>query len=213
VWRQNFIDTFLTRDASRLGINLAPEELRRFWTMLAHLHGGLSNFADIARTMSISHASASKYVDVLTHAFLLRRLQPYFANISKRLVKSPKIYLRDSGILQADSARIKKIFYVLRPLFALRWIRHQGTQPPTEFSRLLDVAWVSEKEREMVAQLQISKAIANESQLFELTDPVRNWLRQEFIQVEVRRTDVFSKATLRTQMLNQLLHDAMIGRS
>jgi uncharacterized protein len=101
VWRQNFIDTFLTRDASRLGINLVPDELRRFWTMLAHLHGGLSNFADLARAMSISHTSASKYVDILTHAFLLRRLQPYFANVSKRLVKSPKIYLRDSGILHA----------------------------------------------------------------------------------------------------------------
>ena len=101
IWRTNFIDTFLTRDAARLGIALAPEELRRFWIMLAHLHGGVVNLAELARAVPMSQATAGKYVDVLAHAFLLRRLQPHHANVSKRLVKSPKLYLRDSGILHA----------------------------------------------------------------------------------------------------------------
>ncbi|HTY50508.1 MAG TPA: ATP-binding protein [Steroidobacteraceae bacterium] len=101
IWRTNFIDTFLTRDAARLGIALAPEELRRFWIMLAHLHGGVVNLAELARAVPMSQATAGKYVDVLVHAFLLRRLQPHHANVSKRLVKSPKLYLRDSGILHA----------------------------------------------------------------------------------------------------------------
>jgi predicted AAA+ superfamily ATPase len=100
-WRMNFIDTFLTRDAARLGIALPPESLRRFWIMLAHLHGGVANLAELGRTVSIAQATASKYVDVLTYAFLLRRLPPWHANVSKRLVKSPKLYLRDSGILHA----------------------------------------------------------------------------------------------------------------
>lgn len=100
-WRTNFIDTFLTRDAARLGIALAPEQLRRFWIMLAHLHGGVANAAELARTVSVTQATASKYIDVLTHAFLLRRLSPWHANVGKRLVKSPKLYLRDSGILHA----------------------------------------------------------------------------------------------------------------
>ncbi|MBM5810529.1 MAG: ATP-binding protein [Gammaproteobacteria bacterium] len=100
-WRSHFIDTFLTRDAARLGIALAPEALRCFWIMLAHLHGGLANAAELARTVAVTQATASKYIDVLTHAFLLRRLSPWHANVRKRLVKSPKLYLRDSGILHA----------------------------------------------------------------------------------------------------------------
>jgi uncharacterized protein len=101
IWRTNFIDTFLTRDAARLGITLVPEELRRFWIMLAHLHGGVANMAELGRALSISQITANRYVDIFTHAYLLRRLQPYYVNLGKRLVKSPKLYLRDSGILHA----------------------------------------------------------------------------------------------------------------
>lgn len=101
IWRDNFIDTFLTRDAARLGIALPPDQLRRFWIMLAHLHGGTANAAELARALSMSQATAGKYIDVLTHAFLLRRLPPWHADVGKRLVKSPKLYLRDSGILHA----------------------------------------------------------------------------------------------------------------
>ena len=100
-WRQDFIETFLSRDAARFGITLPPEGLRRFWTMLAHLHGGILNAAELGRAVSLDNKTASRYVDILEGAFLVRRLPPWFANVGKRVVKAPKIYLRDSGLLHA----------------------------------------------------------------------------------------------------------------
>jgi predicted AAA+ superfamily ATPase len=100
-WRQDFIETFLSRDAARFGISLAPEGLRRFWTMLAHLHGGALNAAELGRALSLDQKTASRYVDILVGAFLVRRLPPWFEHTGKRVVKAPKIYLRDSGLLHA----------------------------------------------------------------------------------------------------------------
>ena len=100
-WRQDFIETFLSRDAARFGITLPPEGLRRFWTMLAHLHGGSLNTAELGRAVSLDQKTASRYVDILAGAFLVRRLPPWFENTGKRLVKAPKIYVRDSGLLHA----------------------------------------------------------------------------------------------------------------
>ncbi|MCY2995333.1 MAG: ATP-binding protein [Planctomycetota bacterium] len=100
-WRQDFIETFLSRDAARFGITLPPEQLRRFWTMLAHLHGGVLHTAELARAVSIDQKTASRYVDILAGAFLLRRLPPWFQNTGKRVVKAPKLYLRDTGLLHA----------------------------------------------------------------------------------------------------------------
>ena len=100
-WRQDFIETFLSRDAARFGISLAPEGLRRFWTMLAHLHGGPLNTAELGCALSLDQKTASRYVDILVGAFLVRRLPPWFENTGKRVVKAPKIYLRDSGVLHA----------------------------------------------------------------------------------------------------------------
>jgi predicted AAA+ superfamily ATPase len=100
-WRQDFIETFLSRDAARFGISLPPEGLRRFWTMLAHLHGGPLNIAELGRAVSLDQKTASRYVDILAGAFLVRRLPPWFENTGKRVVKAAKIYLRDSGVLHA----------------------------------------------------------------------------------------------------------------
>ena len=100
-WRQDFIETFLSRDAARFGIALPPEGLRRFWTMIAHLHGGPLNAAELGRALSLDQKTASRYVDILCGTFLVRRLPPWFENTGKRLVKAPKIYLRDSGLLHA----------------------------------------------------------------------------------------------------------------
>jgi hypothetical protein len=100
-WRQDFIDTFLTRDAAQHGVTLPPEGLRRFWTMLAHLHGSVLNASELARAVSIDQKTASRYVDVLAGTFLVRRLPPWFVNTKKRLVKAPKVYVRDSGVLHA----------------------------------------------------------------------------------------------------------------
>jgi hypothetical protein len=120
-WRQDFIDTFLSRDAARFGITLPPEQFRRFWTMLAHLHGGVLHVAEPARALSIDQKTAGRYVDILAGAFLLRRLPPWFENTGKRLVKAPKIYLRDTGLLHAllglrDGAELRS-----HPRFGASW--------------------------------------------------------------------------------------------
>lgn len=98
-WRSYFIQSFLERDIPQLGIRIPAHVLRRFWTMLAHYHGQVWNAADLARSMGTKEDTARKYLDILTGAFLVRQLPPWFVNIGKRLVKSPKVYIRDTGIL------------------------------------------------------------------------------------------------------------------
>jgi predicted AAA+ superfamily ATPase len=100
-WRQDFIETFLSRDAVNLGMAQPPEQIRRFWTMLAHLHGSVLNASELGRAVSLDAKTVSRYVDILTGSFLVRRLLPWFENAGKRVVKAPKIYLRDSGLLHA----------------------------------------------------------------------------------------------------------------
>ncbi len=98
-WRKNFVRTFLERDIPALGIKIPSEALRRFWTMLAHLHGRVWNGSDFARSLSVSEPTAKKYLDILSGAYVVRQLYPWYENIGKRQVKSPKVYIRDSGIL------------------------------------------------------------------------------------------------------------------
>jgi hypothetical protein len=98
-WRENFIRTFLERDLARLGFRLAPTTLRRFWTMMAHYHGQTWNGSEIGGALGVSHHATRHYLDVLTGAYMVRQIQPWFENVGKRLVKSPKVYIRDSGLL------------------------------------------------------------------------------------------------------------------
>lgn len=98
LWRQNFITTFLERDVPQLGINIPARTLRRFWTMLSHYHGQVINYSELARSFGISDMTIRKYIDILEGTFMVRVLQPWHTNIGKRLVKRPKIYLKDSGI-------------------------------------------------------------------------------------------------------------------
>lgn len=100
-WRQNFMQSFLERDIPQLGIRVPAATLRRFWTMLAHWHGQTWNAAELARTLEVSQPATRRYLDILTGSFMVRQLPPWFENVSKRLVKAPKIYLRDTGILHA----------------------------------------------------------------------------------------------------------------
>ncbi|MFY9341360.1 MAG: ATP-binding protein [Planctomycetota bacterium] len=120
-WRQDFIETFLSRDAVQFGISLPPEGLRRFWTMLAHGHGGTLNAAELGRALSIDQKTASRYVDVLAGTFLVRRLPPWFTNTKKRLVKAPKVYVRDSGILHALLGLRSGAEVMSHPRFGLSW--------------------------------------------------------------------------------------------
>jgi uncharacterized protein len=100
-WRQDFIRTFLERDIPQLGITVPAETLRRFWTMLAHYHGQLWNGAELARALGSSEPTARRYLDILSGAYAVRVLPPWFENLKKRQKKSPKVYIRDSGLLHA----------------------------------------------------------------------------------------------------------------
>lgn len=101
-WRTDFVDTFLARDLPQLGITIPAETLRRFWRMCAHLHGQLFNASQLGAALGgVAHTTTTRYLDLLVDALMLRRLPPYLANVGKRLVKSPKVYVRDSGILHA----------------------------------------------------------------------------------------------------------------
>ncbi len=98
-WRENYIRTFLERDIPQLGIRIPSAALRRFWTMIAHFHGQIWNASEFARSIGASEPTARRYIDLLTDAFVVRQLQPWHENLKKRQVKSPKVYIRDSGIL------------------------------------------------------------------------------------------------------------------
>jgi uncharacterized protein len=101
LWRQNYITTFLERDIPNLGFTIPAEQMRRYWLMLSHYHGQIFNASEIARSLAVSHHTVQKYLDLLIGTFMVRRLMPWFENIQKRQVRSPKIYIRDSGILNA----------------------------------------------------------------------------------------------------------------
>lgn len=100
-WRENFITTFLERDIPQYGITIPSETLRRFWMMLAHYHGQTWNGAEFARAIGRSESTARNYLDILSSAYVVRVLGPWHENLKKRQVKSPKIYVRDTGLLHS----------------------------------------------------------------------------------------------------------------
>ena len=97
-WLEAYISTFVERDIPGLGLRIPAARFRKFLYMLANVHGGILNIMDLARSMELSQHTIENYLDILEGAFVIRRLRPYFANIGKRLVKSPKLYIRDSGL-------------------------------------------------------------------------------------------------------------------
>lgn len=100
-WRKGFIRTFLERDLPQLGITIGSITLRRFWTMLAHYHGQIWNASEFARSFGVADTTIRNHLDLLTSALVIRQLQPWHGNISKRQVKAPKIYIADSGLLHS----------------------------------------------------------------------------------------------------------------
>ncbi len=98
-WRKNFVQTFLERDLPQWGVRIPASTLLRFWAMLGHYHGQIWNAADPARSLGTSEPTIRRYLDILADVYMVRVLQPWYANLKKRQVKSPKIYFRDSGIL------------------------------------------------------------------------------------------------------------------
>ena len=101
LWRANYITTYLEHDIPQLGVQIPAQTLRRFWTMLAHYHGQIVNYSEIGRNFGISDKTVRHYLDILQGTFMIRLLQPWYVNLGKRLVKSPKLYFRDSGIFHS----------------------------------------------------------------------------------------------------------------
>ena len=147
-WREGFIRTFLERDIPQLGINIPAVAMRRFWTMLAHNHGQTWNAAEVGRSMGLSDKTVRSYLDILTGTFMIRQLQPWFENLGKRQVKSPKIYFRDTGLLHSlldipdkhsllghpkvgaswEGYVIEQALQILRPSEAYYWAVHNSAE-------------------------------------------------------------------------------------
>ena len=148
IWRREFIRTTVERDLPQLGMNVAAPALYRFWAMLAHYHGQVWNAAAPARSLGVNESTVRRYLDWLTQACLVRQLQPWFANLGKRQVKAPKIYLRDTGLLHellgiSDPAALARhpksgaswegfaldqILRIARPDEAYFWATHAGAE-------------------------------------------------------------------------------------
>ena len=120
-WRDSFIQTLLARDLPDYGSTIPRTTLRRFWTMLAHWHGQLWNGAEFGRAFGVSHATVRRYLDLLTSVFVVRQLQPWFENIKKRQVRSPKVYIADSGILHALLGLTDRTDVVSHPKVGASW--------------------------------------------------------------------------------------------
>lgn len=98
-WFEGYLRTFIERDLWQLGLRVSASQMRKLLTMLAHLHGGQLNATELGSSLGVSYHTVNHYLDILEQTFLVRRLRPYFVNIGKRLVKNPKVYIRDSGLL------------------------------------------------------------------------------------------------------------------
>ncbi len=120
-WRKDLLRTYLERDVPMFGSRIPAETLRRFWTMLAHSQSGLHNASRLAAGLEVSSQSVSRYTDLLVDLLLVRRLQPYHANVGKRLVKSPKVYIRDSGLLHALLNVVDRNSLLGHPVVGASW--------------------------------------------------------------------------------------------
>lgn len=120
-WRQDFVRTYLERDIPQFGPRIAAETLRRFWVMLAHSQGGLLNIAQLARNLGVDAKTAASYIDLLVDLLLVRRLPSWRTNAGKRLVKSPKVYVRDSGLVHALLGIGEKETLVSHPVVGASW--------------------------------------------------------------------------------------------
>ena len=137
LWRQQFIRTYLERDLSELGIQLPTTTMRRFWGMLAHYHGEIWNGSELARAFAVSDKTVRGYLDTLCATFMAKRLEPWYENMAKRQVKSPKIYLADSGILHTLLGLESREDLLSHPKVGASWegfaigevVAHLGARP------------------------------------------------------------------------------------
>src|SRR5208282_562587 len=147
-WRRHFLQTFLERDVPQLGSTIPAFALRRFWNMAAHYHGQIWNSAELARALAVNESTVRRYLDLMTGVFMVRQLPPWFENLGKRQVKSPKVYVRDTGLLHSllgianqrdlelhpkvgaswEGYAVEEVLKALRPDEAYFWATHQGAE-------------------------------------------------------------------------------------
>jgi hypothetical protein len=147
-WRSQFVQSFLERDLPQLGITIPAQALRRFWTMLAHYHAQIWNAAEPARSLGVAETTARRYLDLLSGVYMARQLAPWHENLGKRQVKSPKVYVRDTGLLHHllgiasvnellahpkcgaswEGYAIEEVINVVQPDEAYFWATHQGAE-------------------------------------------------------------------------------------
>ncbi len=120
-WRKNFSKDFIERDLGLLGFQIPPQSMGRFWQMLAHYHGQNLNASELAKSLDVSSPTIKRYLDILEGAFMIRQLQPWFENIKKRQIKSPKIYYRDSGLLHTQLGLSYKHDILSHPKLGASW--------------------------------------------------------------------------------------------
>jgi len=182
-WMENFINTYLNRDLLQLGLNASPTVIRNLWSMMAHLNGQLLNATTIGKSLGLSTPTVKKYIDFLEEAFLLKSLHPFSWNMKKRLVKSPKIYLTDSGILHQligitdflnlagnpiigsswESFVINQIFAIKKKRIDIHFYRtHHGAEVDLVFTKGLTVVATAEIKYSNSPQLTKGNFIAFE---------------------------------------------------
>lgn len=120
-WLDEYTTTFLERDLPSFGVRVPAVALRRFWMMLAHVHGQVANLTELGRAFGADFKTIARYVDLLTATFMVRQLQPWFANVSKRQVKAPKLYLRDSGMLHSLLGISSRAALNVHPMVGASW--------------------------------------------------------------------------------------------
>lgn len=120
-WRINFIRTFLERDIPSLGINISTGQIRRLWTMLAHSSGQIVNYSKLSESLGISRNTVKNYIDILEQTYMIRVLPPYISNTKKRLVKSPKVYIRDTGVLHTLLEIESQNELISHPVYGQSW--------------------------------------------------------------------------------------------
>ncbi|SDD57187.1 hypothetical protein SAMN04488104_103825 [Algoriphagus faecimaris] len=170
-WRHDFITTYVEKDIPLFGPQVSATRMKRFWTMLAHFHSQQANLSDIGKSLEVSHTTARTYLDILQDFFMIRQLQPWAGNTKKRLVKSPKIYIRDSGLLH-NLLRIHNFEQLFgHPILGASWegfvaenilnsISNQWTASFYRSSNQTEIDLILEKGHREVWAIEIKRSIA-----------------------------------------------------
>ena len=170
-WRHDFITTYVEKDIPLFGPQVSATRMKRFWTMLAHFHSQQANLSDIGKSLEVSHTTARTYLDILQDFFMIRQLQPWAGNTKKRIVKSPKIYIRDSGLLH-NLLRIHNFEQLLgHPILGASWegfvaenilnsISNQWTASYYRSSNQTEIDLILEKGHREVWAIEIKRSIA-----------------------------------------------------